>query len=168
MIRAPSRSFSEYPDEVAEAAAVAKSIAKLIAAGTSPAEIAVLYRINAQSEVYEEALTEAGIAFQVRGGEGFFSRQEIRQALLALQRAADRDIAGLETCPSGARRCWNRWGSPPNRRRAPAPASAGRRWRRWRSLSTTRWRPGRNWTCPRWSPNCGCGPTPGTHRWCRA
>ena len=35
-----------------------------------PSEIAVLYRINAQSEVYEEALTEAGIAFQVRGGEG--------------------------------------------------------------------------------------------------
>ena len=36
-----------------------------------------------------EALTEAGVAFQVRGGEGFFSRQEIRQALLALQRAPD-------------------------------------------------------------------------------
>jgi len=54
----------------------------------------VLYRINAQSEVYEEALTEAGIPFQVRGGEGFFSRQEIRQSLVALQRAAERDIDG--------------------------------------------------------------------------
>jgi DNA helicase-2/ATP-dependent DNA helicase PcrA len=86
----PVPSFSEYPDEVAEAAAVARSIKKLIAAGTPAAEVAVLYRINAQSEVYEEALTEAGIAFQVRGGEGFFSRQEIRQALLALQRAAER------------------------------------------------------------------------------
>ena len=52
----------------------------------------MLYRINAQSEVYEEALTEAGIAFQVRGGEGFFSRQEIRQALLALQRASEREV----------------------------------------------------------------------------
>ena len=62
--------------------------------GTPPAEIAVLYRINAQSEVYEEALTEAGIPFQVRGGEGFFSRQEIRQALLALQRAAERGAEG--------------------------------------------------------------------------
>lgn len=92
----PEPSFSEHPDEVAEAAAVAKRIAKLIAAGTAPSEIAVLYRINAQSEVYEEALTEAGIAFQVRGGEGFFSRQEIRQALLALQRAAERgaEVAG--------------------------------------------------------------------------
>ncbi|KAA0117958.1 ATP-dependent DNA helicase UvrD2 [Mycolicibacterium sp. P9-22] len=82
----PKPSFAEHPDEVAEAAGVAKKIKKLIESGTPAAEIAVLYRINAQSEVYEEALTEAGIAFQVRGGEGFFSRQEIRQALLALQR----------------------------------------------------------------------------------
>ncbi|MCV6978618.1 ATP-dependent DNA helicase, partial [Mycolicibacterium pulveris] len=62
--------------------------------GTPAAEIAVLYRINAQSEVYEEALTEAGIPYQIRGGEGFFSRQEIKQALLALQRAADRGAEG--------------------------------------------------------------------------
>ncbi len=87
----PPPSFTEHPDEVAEAAAVAKKIKNLIDSGTAASEIAVLYRINAQSEVYEEALTEAGVAFQVRGGEGFFSRQEIRQALLALQRAAERD-----------------------------------------------------------------------------
>ncbi|BBY17140.1 DNA helicase [Mycolicibacterium litorale] len=90
----PAPAFAEHPDEVAEAAAVAKDIKRLLAAGTPAAEIAVLYRINAQSEVYEEALTEAGIAFQVRGGEGFFSRQEIRQALVALQRAAERDVEG--------------------------------------------------------------------------
>jgi len=94
----PKPTFSEHPDEVAEAAAVAKKIARLIESGTPPSEIAVLYRINAQSEVYEEALTEAGIAFQVRGGEGFFSRQEIRQALVALQRAAERgtEASGAE------------------------------------------------------------------------
>ena len=86
----PNPVFKEYPDEVAEATAVAKSIKTLIDSGTAASEIAVLYRINAQSEVYEEALTEAGVAFQVRGGEGFFSRQEIRQALLAMQRTAER------------------------------------------------------------------------------
>ncbi|MGE0215984.1 ATP-dependent DNA helicase UvrD2 [Mycolicibacterium sp.] len=86
----PAPVFSEYPDEVAEAAAVARNIKKLLESGTAAAEVAVLYRINAQSQVYEEALTEAGIPFQVRGGEGFFSRQEIRQALLALQRVAER------------------------------------------------------------------------------
>ena len=96
----PVPTFSEHPDEVAEATAVAKAIKRLIAAGTAASEIAVLYRINAQSEVYEEALTEVGIAFQVRGGEGFFSRQEIRQALLALQRAAERGVAeGEELAP---------------------------------------------------------------------
>ena len=90
----PEPRFSEHPDEAAEAAAVARSVKALVAAGTPASEIAVLYRINAQSEAYEEALTAACIAFQVRGGEGFFSRQEIRQALVALQRAADRDVAG--------------------------------------------------------------------------
>ena len=82
--------FHEHPDEPAEATAVAAAIARLIESGTAPSEIAVLYRVNAQSEVYEEALTKAGVAYQVRGGEGFFHRQEIKQALLALQRAAGR------------------------------------------------------------------------------
>ena len=90
----PEPKFTEHPDEAAEATAVARTIKKLIDSGTAASEIAVLYRINAQSEVYEEALTAAGIPFQVRGGEGFFSRQEIRQALVALQRAADRGIDG--------------------------------------------------------------------------
>lgn len=86
----PDPSFHEHPDEAAEAVAVAASIARLIEYGTAPSEIAILYRVNAQSEVYEEALTEAGIAYQVRGGEGFFNRQEIKQALLALHRASER------------------------------------------------------------------------------
>ena len=98
----PAPSFTEHPDEVAEAAAVAKKIKNLIESGTAASEIAVLYRINAQSEAYEEALTEAGVPFQVRGGEGFFSRQEIRQALLALQRAAERDAEGVGALPSQA------------------------------------------------------------------
>ena len=90
----PEPKFTEHPDEAAEATAAARNIKKLIDSGTAASEIAVLYRINAQSEVYEEALTAAGIAFQVRGGEGFFSRQEIRQALVALQRASDRGAGG--------------------------------------------------------------------------
>jgi DNA helicase-2/ATP-dependent DNA helicase PcrA len=90
----PTPSFAEHADEVAEAASVAKRISQLIESGTPVSEIAVLYRINAQSEVYEEALTEADIPFQVRGGEGFFTRQEIRQALLALHRVAERGADG--------------------------------------------------------------------------
>jgi len=91
----PEPTFGEHPDEVAEAAAVARAARALIESGTPAAEVAVLYRINAQSEVYEEALTTAGIPFQVRGGEGFFARQEIRQALVALGRAGDRGVQGV-------------------------------------------------------------------------
>ena len=48
--------------------------------------------------------------FQVRGGEGFFSRQEIRQALLALQRAAERGAdARRRTAATWCARCWSRW-----------------------------------------------------------
>jgi DNA helicase-2/ATP-dependent DNA helicase PcrA len=90
----PAPSFHQHPDEPAEAAAVAASIKRLIESGTPPSEIAVLYRVNAQSEIYEEALTEAGIPYQIRGGEGFFNRQEIKQALLALQRGAERGAEG--------------------------------------------------------------------------
>nr|BBX78315.1 ATP-dependent DNA helicase UvrD2 [Mycobacterium florentinum] len=90
----PVPTFHEHPDETVEAAAVAKTIAGLIESGTAPSEIAVLYRVNAQSEIYEEALTEAGIAYQVRGGEGFFNRQEIKQAMVALRRAAERGAEG--------------------------------------------------------------------------
>ncbi|WP_016700108.1 ATP-dependent DNA helicase UvrD2 [Actinoalloteichus spitiensis] len=84
----PEPAFGEYDDEPAEARAVARRIRELVEAGTEPSEIAVLYRINAQSEVYEQALSEAGIAYQVRGGERFFARQEVRQAMVALRTAA--------------------------------------------------------------------------------
>ena len=122
----PEPSFREYSDEVAEAAAVAKSIKQLVEAGTPPSEIAVLYRINAQSEVYEEALTEAGIAYQVRGGEGFFSRQEIRQALLVLQRAANRDADGDVALPeSGARAARTAGSDGRTADRNPGPGALG-------------------------------------------
>jgi len=87
----PEPVFAEYDDESAEALAVAKAIARLLGQGVPASEIAVLYRINAQSEAYEQALTEAGIPYQVRGGEGFFQRPEVRQAVQALRQAAARD-----------------------------------------------------------------------------
>ncbi|MBB5912239.1 DNA helicase-2/ATP-dependent DNA helicase PcrA [Nocardia transvalensis] len=87
----PEPAFAEYDDEPAEALSVAKAAARLIDRGVPAAEIAVLYRINAQSEAYEHALTEAGIPYQVRGGEGFFQRTEVRQAVQALRQTAARD-----------------------------------------------------------------------------
>ena len=172
----PAPSFTEHPDEVAEAAAVAKKIKNLIESGTAASEIAVLYRINAQSEVYEEALTEAGVPFQVRGGEGFFSRQEIRQALLALQRAAERDVDGhsrklgahrLRRLPSRARaraaRAHRRAAAGhPGQRAVGGVDRAGRTRRRGSGAAAVAGpaRPA--------SPSCGSAPTRATHRSCRA
>lgn len=82
----PQPDFHAYDDEPAEARAVAQKIKKLIATGVEPAEIAVLYRINAQSATFEQALADAGIVYQVRGGEEFFKRPEIRQAISQLVR----------------------------------------------------------------------------------
>ena len=84
----PDPEFSEYPDETVEADDVARRIAELIKQGVPAAEIAVLYRINAQSAAFEYALDQAGIAYQVKGGDGFFQRAEIRQAVQALGQAA--------------------------------------------------------------------------------
>ena len=126
----PEPKFTEHPDEAAEATAVARAIKKLIDSGTAASEIAVLYRINAQSEVYEEALTAAGIPFQVRGGEGFFSRQEIRQSLVALQRAADRGTEG--ELPSMVRELLEPLGLTAE---APTGAKARERWEALTSLA---------------------------------
>jgi DNA helicase-2/ATP-dependent DNA helicase PcrA len=84
----PEPTFAEYDDEPAEAAAAAARCRALIDSGTPAAEIAVLFRVNAQSEVYEQALTEAGVPYVLRGGERFFDRPEIREARLLLRGAA--------------------------------------------------------------------------------
>lgn len=83
----PEPRFAEYDNEPAEAAAVAGRISELLDAGTPASEIAVLYRVNAQSEVYEQALTELDIPYLVRGGERFFARREVRQAMSTLRKA---------------------------------------------------------------------------------
>lgn len=76
-----------YADEPAEAAGVAARCAELVAGGTPPREIAILFRTNAQSEAYEEALAEAGVPYVVQGAERFFERTEVRQAMAALRSA---------------------------------------------------------------------------------
>src|SRR5919202_208094 len=84
----PEPRFVEHPDEPTEAAAVAAACRRLVDEGVPAAEIAVLFRINAQSEVYEAALTDAGVPYVLKGGERFFERPEIREAVLLLRGAA--------------------------------------------------------------------------------
>ncbi|MDT0277646.1 ATP-dependent helicase [Blastococcus goldschmidtiae] len=80
--------FVEHADEPAEAAAVAARCKALIDEGTPASEIAVLFRINAQSQVYESALADVGVPYVLRGGERFFERPEVREAVLLLRGAA--------------------------------------------------------------------------------
>jgi DNA helicase-2/ATP-dependent DNA helicase PcrA len=84
----PAPRFVEHPDEPAEAAAVARSCRELIDGGLPASEIAVLFRINAQSQVYESALADVGVPYVLKGGERFFERPEVREAVLLLRGAA--------------------------------------------------------------------------------
>ncbi len=95
----PAINWRECTDEVAEAEAVAEDIVRVRDAGTPLREIAVLFRINAQSEAFEEALSSRGVAYVVRGAARFFERPEVRQAT-ALLRA---DTRGESDAPLGER-----------------------------------------------------------------
>ena len=129
----PRPVFAEYDDEPAEATAVARRCADLIARGTPASQIAVLYRINAQSAGYESSLSDLAVPYVLRGGERFFERAEVREAVLLLRgaaRAGDEDRpAALPDAVADVLRAQGSW-SP----QAP-PTSAGAVRERWESLS---------------------------------
>ncbi|GAB3235202.1 ATP-dependent DNA helicase UvrD2 [Glycomyces halotolerans] len=88
--------FAEtFKDEAEEADMVARRCSQLIADGTGPSEIAVLYRTNAQSQAYEEALASYGVPTVVTGAARFFDRPEVRQAVVALRSAVKTEIGSM-------------------------------------------------------------------------
>ena len=84
----PAVEFAEASDEAAEAAGIADWLSRQAAAGVDYREMAVLFRINAQSPPVEQALADRKIPYLVRGGERFYERPEVRQALLTLRNEA--------------------------------------------------------------------------------
>ncbi|MET0770481.1 MAG: 3'-5' exonuclease, partial [Solirubrobacteraceae bacterium] len=74
----------ELSDEHGEARFVAAEIERLVDEGVSRAEIAVFYRMNAQSRVLEDMLVRAQIGYQVIGGTKFYERAEIKDAIAYL------------------------------------------------------------------------------------
>jgi DNA helicase-2/ATP-dependent DNA helicase PcrA len=74
-----------------EAEFVVNRIRAAIEHGERKSDIAVLYRSNAQSRVFEETLLAAGIPYRVYGGMRFFERAEIKDALAYLRLIANRD-----------------------------------------------------------------------------
>lgn len=79
---------ASFEDDRAEARAVAEQIAAELAAGARPEHIAVLYRINVQAAVLEQALGDRGISYQIRGAKRFFDLPEVRQAIMSLRGAS--------------------------------------------------------------------------------
>ncbi|GIT79526.1 hypothetical protein LLS1_11950 [Leifsonia sp. LS1] len=77
-----------FDDDRAEARAVAEGIAAEIAAGARPESIAVLYRVNVQAALLEQALGDLGISYQIRGSKRFFDLPEVRQAIMTLRAAS--------------------------------------------------------------------------------
>ena len=85
----PEVRFVEHSDEVAEAEQVAADVLATRRERDTPArEIAVLFRINAQSEAFEEALAARGVPYVVRGAARFFERAEVKQAVSLLRGGA--------------------------------------------------------------------------------
>ena len=84
------RSFAAREDETAF---VVERMQVLHRDGVPYGEMAVLYRTNARSEEYEEALAAARVPYRVRAG-AFLERAAARRLLPMLRRSASTDVAG--------------------------------------------------------------------------
>ena len=94
--RAPKRLFTErgegepivvYPaaTERDEARYVVEQIKSAVRDGAAYQDFLVLYRTNAQSRVFEEAMLSDGIPYRVIGGVGFYERTEVKDVIAYLR-----------------------------------------------------------------------------------
>src|SRR5689334_23799964 len=92
--------------EHAEADWVAREIDRLADAGEArPGDMAVFYRTNAQSRVFEEVFIRVGLPYKVVGGVRFYERREVRDALAYLRAIANEDdTVSMRRILSAARR----------------------------------------------------------------
>lgn len=85
----PVSVYTAY-NEIDEARFVIDQIEDWVEQGNPRANVAILYRSNAQSRVFEEMLLRANMPYRVYGGLRFFERQEIKDALAYLRLMANR------------------------------------------------------------------------------
>ncbi|WP_438951110.1 DNA helicase II [Porticoccus sp.] len=84
-------------NEQDEARFIAERLRDWVNQGNLREESAILYRSNAQSRVLEDALLRAAIPYRIYGGQKFYERQEIRNALAYLRLLVNRhDDAAFE------------------------------------------------------------------------
>ena len=85
----PIKVYAGFND-LDEARFIAERIQQWIEDGGSANEAAILYRSNAQSRVLEEALLRLNIPYQIYGGQRFFERAEVKNALAYMRLMEDR------------------------------------------------------------------------------
>jgi len=78
-------------DERDEARFVSEEIDKLTDAGLKAGDVAIFYRTNAQSRVFEEVFIRTGMPYKVVGGVRFYERREVRDALAYLRMLVNPD-----------------------------------------------------------------------------
>ncbi|MDR5708693.1 MAG: UvrD-helicase domain-containing protein [Armatimonadota bacterium] len=92
-------------DEHDEARFVVEEVRALQAQGYPLRACAILYRINAQSRQFEEALLRAGIPYQVVGALRFYERREVKDLLAYLRLLVNsRDVLSLRRIANVPRR----------------------------------------------------------------
>ena len=128
--RGPRPVLTEYPDDAAEAAGLAGRVRALMAAGVPAREIAVLVRVNADTERFESALAQAGLPYVIRGAERFYDRPVVRQALVLLRGAARGEAAdSSDSLPASVRHVLTGIGLTPRPPSGPrGAAAAGENW----------------------------------------
>ncbi len=78
-------SFNKYTDEYKEAEGVVSKIKQIKRTGVDLDNIAILYRTNAQSRVFEEKLIYENVPYKLVGGTNFYARKEIRDIVSYLK-----------------------------------------------------------------------------------
>jgi DNA helicase-2/ATP-dependent DNA helicase PcrA len=135
----PRPMLTQYRDDADEAAGLAVQVQGLIAQGVPPKQIAVLVRINADTERFEATLAQARVPYVVRGAERFYERPVVRQALVLLRGAARGEAAGVgrdepgDPLPASVRHVLTGIGLTPGTADKPGGGAAARE--RWESLA---------------------------------
>ncbi|NLB34234.1 MAG: UvrD-helicase domain-containing protein [Elusimicrobia bacterium] len=73
--------WNEFMTSREEARGVVKEIQRLIGMGYRPGDIAIFYRVNAQSRPFEDLLRYSGYNYKIVGGLRFYERKEIKDIL---------------------------------------------------------------------------------------
>ena len=81
--------YTVYETDHEEAFGAVSKIARLVSEGNNYGDIAILYRANRQSRLFEEKLIYASIPYKLVGGTGFYNRKEIRDIIAYLKLLAN-------------------------------------------------------------------------------